>query len=61
MSNHNGLLKIPRIACKIIDLSLPMLSIMTDDAFVKKACALATDPDNPLLSYFHVLDGGTSA
>ena len=54
VKNRNRLLKISHVSAKIIGLPTPMLEII-DHAILKKACAVATETDHPLSTFFHVL------
>ena len=55
VKNSNRLLKISHVSTKIIGLPTPMLSEIIDHAILKKVCAVATDSDHPLSTFFHVL------
>ena len=54
VKNRNRLLKISHVSAKIIGLPTPMLSEIFDHAILKKACAVATESDHPLSTFFHV-------
>ena len=55
VKNRNSLLKITHVSAKITGLPTPMLSEIIDHAILRKACAVATESDHPLSTFFHVL------
>ena len=55
VKNRNRLLKISHVSAKIIGLPTPKLSEIIDHAILKKARAVATESDQPLSTFFHVL------
>ena len=58
ITNRNKLLKITRIASKIIGLPTPSLTKLTEHACLRKALIIERDQDHPLNQFFECLPSG---